>query len=51
MFEYTLEQEDQLPTLDAKNKKDIIKGATNENGDIDLESIGDFSVKYRDYLY
>lgn len=24
MFEYTLEQEDQLPTLDAKNKKDII---------------------------
>lgn len=34
-----------------ENKKDIIKGATNENGDIDLESIGDFSVKYRDYLY
>lgn len=34
-----------------ENKKDIIKGATNENGDIDLDLINNFSVEYRDYLY
>lgn len=34
-----------------ENKEDIIKGATNENGDIDLDLINDFSVEYRDYLY
>lgn len=34
-----------------ENRKDIIKGATDENGNIDLDLINDFSVEYRDYLY
>ena len=34
-----------------ENKKDIIKGATDENGNIDLDLINDFSVEYRDYMY
>lgn len=34
-----------------ENKKEIIKGATDENGNIDLDLINDFSVEYRDYLY
>lgn len=34
-----------------ENKKEIIKGATDENGNIDLGLINDFSVEYRGYLY
>lgn len=34
-----------------ENKKDIIKDATDENGNIDLDLINDFSVEYRDYMY
>jgi hypothetical protein len=34
-----------------ENKKEIIKGATDENGNINLDLINDFSVEYRDYLY
>ena len=34
-----------------ENKKEIVKGATDENGNIDLDLVNDFSVEYRDYLY
>ena len=34
-----------------ENKAKIIEGATDENGNIDLDLINDFSVEYRDYLY
>lgn len=34
-----------------ENKAKIIEGATDKNGNIDLDLINDFSVEYRDYLY
>ena len=34
-----------------ENRKEIIKGATDENGNIDLDLINDDSVEYRDYMY
>lgn len=34
-----------------EDKEKIIEGATDENGNIDLDLINDFSVEYRDYLY
>lgn len=34
-----------------ENKAKIIKSATDENGNIDLDLINDDSVEYRDYLY
>ena len=34
-----------------ENKGEIIKGATDENGNINLDLINDFSIEYRDYLY
>ena len=34
-----------------ENKKDIIEGATDENGNVNLDLINDFSAEYRDYLY
>ena len=34
-----------------ENKEKIIEGATDKNGNIDLDLINDFSVEYRDYLY
>lgn len=34
-----------------ENKKEIIEGATDENGNVDLDLINDDSVEYRDYLY
>ncbi|WPU43563.1 hypothetical protein [Limosilactobacillus reuteri] len=34
-----------------ENKVKIIEGATDENGNIDLDLINDDSVEYRDYLY
>ena len=34
-----------------ENKREIIKGATDENGNINLDLINDFSIEYRDYLY
>ena len=34
-----------------ENKGEIIKGATDENGNINLDLINDFSIEYRDYMY
>ena len=34
-----------------EDKEKIIEGATDKNGNIDLDLINDFSVEYRDYLY
>lgn len=34
-----------------ENKVQIIEGATDKNGNIDLDLVNDFSVEYRDYLY
>lgn len=34
-----------------ENKKDIIEGATDEDGNINLDLINNFSAEYRDYLY